>query len=175
MRSKTFVILLAIMSLTLTSSAFAMQDQAPPVAAEDPIEQLRLTPEQRQRIRMIVEETKTERQMTNRRLREANVALDQAMDAELSDDNLIEQRINELAAAQAAQMRMRIHFEMRIRRELRPEQLATLKRLQLQIRDLMGAQQNPNRLNTRPGREALRPNQRNTVAPTFPRRNIRQP
>ena len=175
MRSKTFAILLAIMLLTLTSSAFAMQDQALPVAVEDPIEQLRLTPEQRQRIRMMVEETKTERQMTNRRLRQANIALDQALDAEPIDDNLIEQRINELAAAQAAQTRMRIHFEIRIRRELRPEQLATLKRLQLEIRDIMGAQQGPNRLNKRPGREALRPNQRNTLRPDLPHRNIRQP
>ena len=40
-------------------------------------------------------------------------------------ENLIEQRLNELAAAQTAQMRMRIQTEMKIRRELRPEQLAT--------------------------------------------------
>ena len=170
---KTFTTLLAaIIFLTLTSCVFAMQDQASPVAVEDPIAQLRLTPEQRQRIRIIFEETKTERQMTNRRLREANVALDQALDVEPIDDNLIEQRINEFAAAQAAQTRMRIHLEIRIRRELRPEQLATLKRLRLQVRDVMGAQQAPNRLNVRPGRETVRPN---TVAPTFPHRNIRQP
>jgi Spy/CpxP family protein refolding chaperone len=175
-KMKTFTTLLAaIIFLTLTGSAFAMQDQAPPAAVEDPIAQLRLTPEQRQRIRMILEETKAERQMTNRRVREANVALDQALDIEPIDDNLIEQRINEFAAAQAAQTRMRIHFEIRIRRELRPEQLAILKRLHLQVRDVLGAQQAPNRLNVRPGREALRPNQRNTVAPTFPHRNIRQP
>lgn len=173
---KTFTTLLAaLIFLTLASPVFAMQDQAPPVAVEDPIAQLRLTPEQRQRIRMIVEETRTERQMTNRRVREANVALDQALDAALIDDNLIEQRINELTAAQAAQTRMRIHFEMRIRRELRPEQLAILKRLRLQVRDVMGAQQAPNRLNTRPGREALRPNPRNAIRPEFPHRNIRQP
>lgn len=176
MRSKTFITMLAAMIfLTLTTSVFAMQDQVPPIAVEDPIVQLRLTPEQRQRIRMIVEETKAERQMTNRRVREANVALDQALDAEPIDDNLIEQRINELAAAQAAQTRMRIHLEIRIRRELRPEQIATLRRLRLQIRDVMGPQQAPNRLNLRPGREALRPNQRNTAPPNFPHRNIRQP
>jgi Spy/CpxP family protein refolding chaperone len=176
MRSKTFITLLAlIIFLTVTSSVFAMQDQASPIAVEDPIAQLRLTPDQRQRIRMIVEETRTERQMTNRRLREANVAMDQALDAEPIDDNLIEQRINELAAAQAAQTRMRIHLELRIRRELRPEQLAILRRLRLQVRDVMGAQQAPNRLNQRPGRESLRPNPRNSVAPTFPHRNIRQP
>jgi Spy/CpxP family protein refolding chaperone len=172
MRSKIFV---TIMILTFATPAFAMQDQAPPIAVEDPIAQLRLTPEQRQRIRMILEETKAERQMTNRRVREANVALDQALDAEPIDDNLIEQRINDLAAAQAVQTRMRIHLEMRIRRELRPEQLATLRRLRLQVRDVMGGQQAPNRLNTRPGREALRPNQRNTIRPEFSHRNIRQP
>lgn len=173
---KTFTTLLTVtLFLTLTGSVFAMQDPAPPVAVEDPIAQLRLTPEQRQRIRMLLEETKAERQMTNRRVREANVALDQALDAEVTDDNLIEQRIDDLAAAQAAQTRMRIHFEMRIRRELRPEQLAILKRLRLQVRDVLGAQQGPNRVDLRPGRQGLRPNQRNTLRPDLPHRNIRQP
>jgi uncharacterized membrane protein len=175
-KMKTFTTLLtAILFLTLTGSAIAMQDPAPPVAVEDPIAQLRLTPEQRQRIRMLLEETKAERQMTNRKVREANVALDQALDAEVIDDNLVEQRIDELAAAQAAQTRMRIHFEMRIRRELRPEQLAILKRLRLQVRDVLGAQQGPNRVDLRPGRQGLRPNQRNTLRPDLPHRNIRQP
>jgi Spy/CpxP family protein refolding chaperone len=92
--------------------------------------------------------------MTNRRVREANVALDQALDAEPSDENLIEQRINELASAQAAQLRMRIHTEMRIRRVLRPEQIATLRRLRLQVRDVM----NPQRMNNRvPPNQGFRP------------------
>jgi Spy/CpxP family protein refolding chaperone len=121
----------------------------------DPIEQLRLTPEQRQRIRTIFEENKTERQQINRRFREANVALDQALDAEPTDQNLIEQRLNELAAAQTAQMRMRIQTELKIRRELRPEQLATLRQLRLQARDFMGAQRPRNQRPAR--RNALRP------------------
>ena len=50
---------------------------APPAApAADPIQQLNLTPEQRQQIRRLTQETRQERQMTNRRLREANAALD---------------------------------------------------------------------------------------------------
>jgi hypothetical protein len=64
---------------------------------------------------------------------------------------------------------MRIQTEMRIRRELRPEQLAVLRSLHLQIRDVMNGQRP---LNMRPGRESLRPNQRNTV---LPHRNILQP
>ena len=148
--------LLTLCILTLAAISAVAQNPQPP--AEDPIQQLNLTPEQRQRIRSLTEQTREERQLTNRRLREANIALDQALDAELIDDNLVEQRINELAAAQAAQMRLRIHMEMRIRRLLYPEQLATLKRLRLQLRDVM----NPQRENNprRPRVDAFRPNNR---------------
>lgn len=141
--------------LLLMAATFAFAQQEPVVApAADPIEQLRLTPDQRQAIRQIVNENKDERQLTNRRVREANVALDQAMDAEPTDENVIEQRTNELAAAQTAQLRMRIHTEMRIRRILRPEQIATLRRLRLQLRDVM----NPQRMNNRvPPNQGFRP------------------
>lgn len=151
MRLRTLILLLAAV-LLLTGTGYAQDAPAP---GPDPIEQLRLTPEQRQRIRMIFEENKTERQQINRRFREANVALDQALDAEPTDQNLIEQRLNELAAAQMAQMRMRIQTELKIRRELRPEQLATLRQLRLQARDFMGAQRPRNQRPAR--RNALRP------------------
>src|SRR6188474_390036 len=107
--------------LVLTACGFAMAQQEPEPTT-DPIEQLRLSPEQRGAIRRIVGDNRVERQTTNLRLREANVALDQALDTD--DENLIEQRISEVATAQAAQLRMRIHTEMKIRRILRPEQLA---------------------------------------------------
>lgn len=139
----------ALLILAAATFALGQQDrtQQDPALTGDPIEQLRLTPDQRQAIRLIVAGTRNERQSTNRRLREANVALDQALDAEPTDENLIEQRINELASAQAAQLRMRIHTEMKIRRILRPEQLATLRRLRLQLRDVMAPQRmtNPRR------------------------------
>jgi Spy/CpxP family protein refolding chaperone len=151
MTLRTLMLLLAAV-LFLNGTAYAQDAPAP---GPDPIEQLRLTPEQRQRIRTIFEENKTERQQINRRFREANVALDQALDAEPTDQNLIEQRLNELAAAQTAQMRMRIQTELKIRRELRPEQLATLRQLRLQARDFMGAQRPRNQRPAR--RNALRP------------------
>lgn len=93
----------------LTISALAQDSPAPP--SSDPIQQLNLTPEQRQQIRRLTAETRDERQTTNRRLREANAALDQAIDADQIDEDLVEQRINEVAAAQAAQTRMRAHME----------------------------------------------------------------
>ena len=134
-------------------SAIAQDQPSPPAApAADPIQQLNLTPQQRQQIRRLTEETRVERQTTNRRVREANIALNQALDAEPVDDNVVEQRINELAAAQAAQLRMRVNLELRIRRLLYPEQLATLRRLHLQLRDVMNPQ--------RPNVNTFRPNQR---------------
>jgi Spy/CpxP family protein refolding chaperone len=145
MTSRT-ILLAAVLIITSAGFSYA-QELAPPPPAPDPIEQLRLAPEQRQRIRIILNENKDERQSINRRVREANVLLDQALDADPTNENVIEQRINELATAQAAQMRMRIHTEMKIRRELTPEQLATLRRLRLQVRDFVNGQRP---LNQRP-------------------------
>jgi len=148
---RTFILLFAALLLLTTTTATHAQDApAPPV--EDSINQLNLTPEQRQRIRTIFETNKTERQSTNRRLREANLALTQALDAEPIDENAIDQRLNELAAAQAAQMRMRIQIELKIRRELTPEQLATWRRLRLQMRDFIDARRP---LNQRPAAQRL--------------------
>jgi Spy/CpxP family protein refolding chaperone len=145
--------ILLTLIIILTAAPFALAQQEPELLP-DPIEQLHLSPDQRQAIRRIVADNREERQMTNRRVREANVALDQALDAQPNDENLIEQRINDLAAAQAAQLRLRIHTEIKIRRILRPEQLAILQRLRLQLRDVM----NPQRLNRRrPAQQTLRP------------------
>ena len=153
MRFRTLIFLFAgLVLLTTISVANAQDTAAPPV--EDSINQLNLAPEQRQRIRTIFEENKTERQTTNRRLREANIALTQALDAEPIDEKLIDQRLNELASAQAAQMRMRIQIELKIRRELSPEQLATWRRLRLQMRDFIDARRPRNQ---RPAAQGLQP------------------
>jgi Spy/CpxP family protein refolding chaperone len=157
MKLRTLIIFFAGLLLLTSITANAQDAAVPPV--EDSINQLQLTPEQRQRIRAIFEENKIDRQTTNRRLREAQIALTQSLDAEPTDEIVIDQRVNELAAAQAAQMRMRIQIELKIRRELRPEQLAIWRRLRLQMRDFINAQRP---LNKRPATQGL-----------SPRRNIR--
>ena len=151
------LILLPAAVLLFTVSGYA-QDPAP--ASPDVIQHLQLTPEQRQRIRIIFADNKDERQTANRRLREANAALDQALDADPVDETVVEQRINELAAAHAAQTRMRVRMELRIRRELRPEQLAIWRQFRLQLKDFAGAQRpvdQQNRQNRRPNANTLRP------------------
>ena len=156
LRFRTVMLVLGAV-LLFTAPAYS-QEVAP--SNPDPIQQLRLTPEQRQRIRMIFAENKDERQVANRRLREANFALEQALDAEHVDENVIEQRINDVAAAQAAQTWMRIRMELKIRRELRPEQLAVWRQIRLRLKDFADTQ--------RPDDQNLRPNRRpnaNTLRP----------
>lgn len=164
------VMLAFIIAVACCVTVVAQDPQAPQnpsATATDPIEQLHLMPEQRQKIRAIRESQREERAMINRRLREANIALEQALDADNPDDALIEQRVRDAAAAQAASMRMRILTEVRIRRVLTQEQLATLRQLRLQAREIT-REQNQNQRPARQG-NVLRPNQRNGMAPILPR------
>ncbi len=151
----------ALLLLGLATAAMAQDPPAPPAPSGDPIQQLNLSPEQRQQIRRITQEMREERQTANFRLREANQALDRALDADPIDENVVEQRINEVAAAQATQTRMRAHMEMRIRRLLNPDQIATLRRLRLPLRDIFNPQR-PNAPNNprRPNVDAFQPNPR---------------
>jgi len=158
-------IIITLVCCASVSAQDAQPQNPPPQTTSDPIEQLRLTPEQRQKIRAVRESTRLERAQINQRLREANFAFNKAMDDDVLDEAVIEQRLRELAAAQAASMRIRVLTEVKIRKVLTPEQVATLKSLQSIARD-------PNQ-NTRPNRQGnvLRPNQRNGIAPIFPRRD----
>jgi len=144
------------------------QQQAP----IDPILQLNLSPEQRERIRTIREQTKPERAAVNQRLRETNQALEAALDADNPDEAVVEQRMQDVAAAQAASMRMRILTEVKIRRVLTLQQLGILRELRQQARD---ARRNRTLEDSNGQRrqESIR-NRRNGVAPLFPRRALQR-
>jgi Spy/CpxP family protein refolding chaperone len=160
----------------------AVQQSSAPEAQQgggDPIRQLNLTPEQREQIRSIREQNKAERAAINQRLGEANRALEAELDSDNPDEAVVDQRVRELGAAQAAAMRMRILTEIRIRRVLTPEQRILLRSLQLQAKEIRRE-----RLLTDPDerqrRQAERSralqNQRNGLGPLFPRReNPRRP
>lgn len=102
----------------------------------DLIGPLNLTPEQREKIRAIREQTKDERAAIGQRLRETNRALQDALEVDHPDDALVEQRLHDLASAQAAQMRMRVMTEVRIRRVLTPEQQARLRNMRIRAGEL---------------------------------------
>jgi Spy/CpxP family protein refolding chaperone len=161
-----------------TSGQTAQQPSAAPESQQggDLIRQLNLTPEQREQIRTIRGDKQVERASINRRLRETNLALEEALAADAPDEALIDQRVRELGEAQASVMRMRIMTEIRIRRVLTPEQRTLLKSLQQQAtRDRRERRlANPEERPRAERRRALQ-NQRNGLSPLLPRRANRRP
>lgn len=93
------------------------------------LQSLALSPDQLLKIRMIREQNKEERRLAAERLRSAQRALDEAIYSNDASESVIEERARELAAAQAATVRLRAMTELSIRRILTPEQLNTLRGL----------------------------------------------
>ncbi len=184
-------ILAGLIFLALVPATYGQATQQQPATPEaqqgglaaDPIRQLNLTPEQREQIRSIREQNKAERAAINERVRESNRALETELDSDNPDEAVVEQRVRDVAAAQAAAMRMRILTEIRIRRVLTPEQRIILRSLQLQVKvQVKDARRerlltSPNERQRQQGeRSRSLQNQRNGLGPAFPRsENPRRP
>ena len=166
----TFTFLITVCSVlclaTNTPGQQPLPENQQPGPSADPIRDLNLSPEQRERIRAIREEQRDERAAVNQRLRETNRALEQVLDSENPSDAEIERHLRDIAAAQAASLRMRVATEMKVRKVLTPDQLATLRALRQNARDSRRERQIERR---REGLERRRMPGRNTIAPTFPR------
>lgn len=172
--------IVAVTTLATTSHGYA-QAQQPPAPNEpqhearggDPIRQLNLTPEQREQIRSIRQQTNAERATINQRVGVANRALEAALDSDNPDEAAIEQRMKDLATAQADAMRMRISTEVKIRRVLTVEQRAILRTLRQETRDRQ--RERLEMRDEKQQRRQERPNilrdQRNGAAPLFPGRD----
>jgi Spy/CpxP family protein refolding chaperone len=151
-------------------------DPAPAPKIQDPITLLNLTPEQRQKIRTIREQTKNERAAINQQLRQSNLALQQALDADSPDEAIVELRLRDAAAAQAAATRMRVLTELRIRRVLTPEQVTTWRSLLQQAAQARREQRLENQRLNRPetNNAVPLPSQQNGLAPLLQRRRNAQ-
>lgn len=101
-------------------------------AKSELLSRLNLTPEQREQIRLIRQQTETDVQAIMPRIRQARRALDRAIYLESADESVIEERVRELSAAQSEALRLRTFTELKIRRVLTPEQLDILRDLRQQ-------------------------------------------
>ena len=179
----TLLALLAVIGFPATVGSVSGQAAQQPSAAPEPqqggdlIRQLNLTPEQREQIRSIRVNNSGERTAIKERLEEANRSLEEALNSESPDEAVVEQRLRDVASAQAAAMRMRILTEIRIRRVLTAEQRKVLRSLQQEAiqarreRRLDNALQRQERRNARPRGV----NQRNGLGPILPRRDNQRP
>ncbi|HYJ86584.1 MAG TPA: periplasmic heavy metal sensor [Pyrinomonadaceae bacterium] len=159
----------------VSAAGQAMQPQgAPPMPPQgrfgaDPIRQLNLTPEQREQIRLLREANREERATINQRVRETNRALEEVLDTDSPDESVVEQRVREAAAAQAAAMRMRIVSEVKIRRVLTAEQRVLLKSLRKQAHEARGGERLEERQKRREDRSLRLREQRKLTGPLFRR------
>lgn len=161
------IVLVAPLSQSLAQQPQAEGQQSAPVG--DPIRELNLNPEQRERIRAVREEMRGERAAINQRLRETSRALEEVLDSDNPDDAVVERRLRDVAEAQAASMRMRVLTELRVRRVLTPEQLSTLRTLRQNAREARRERQQENRdMRRRDGVDRRGLPSRNTIAPAFP-------
>jgi Spy/CpxP family protein refolding chaperone len=172
---------LAVFAPGPSSSAQTPEQPAAPAQHRsfggDPVRQLNLTPEQRELIRAIREQSRDERATVNQRVREANKSLEDALEAEAADHAVIEQRIQEVSAAQAAAMRMRIMTEVKIRQVLTSEQRTILRTLRSNMherreRRMDGPEQRQRRLERRTERLQQR---RSRIRPLAPGNAQQQP
>ena len=98
------------------------------------LSRLNLSPDQRAQIRAIRQQTDGEGRILVQRIRQARRALDEAIYSGTADEAVVEERVRELATAQAAATRLRAFTELRLRRVLNPEQLNVLRDLRQQAR-----------------------------------------
>lgn len=87
------------------------------------LQQLELSPEQRQRIRQMNQERKPLMEAAGLRLREANRALDMAIYADSLNEEEVATRLRDFQAAQAEVARLRFRGELELRKVLTVDQL----------------------------------------------------
>jgi Spy/CpxP family protein refolding chaperone len=180
-RILTLLAMLAVIGFPATVGSVSGQTAQQPAASPEPqqggdlIRQLNLTPEQREQIRSIRVNNSGERAAIKNHLDEANRALEEALNSETPDEAVVEQRLREVASAQAAAMRMRVLSEIRIRRVLTSEQRRVLRSLQLEAQQYRRERRLDNALQRQERRDARQRgvNQRNGLGPILPRQRPR--
>jgi Spy/CpxP family protein refolding chaperone len=116
---------------------------------------LNLTPEQRTQLREIRVQSEQQLRPLTRRLNIARRALDEAIYSDDVSETLIEDRAREVAAAQAALVRLRAQTELRVRRILSAEQLQSFRDLRQSARLRQRAQRRLNRRNRQTSRPIM--------------------
>ncbi|MDM7920696.1 MAG: periplasmic heavy metal sensor [Pyrinomonadaceae bacterium] len=123
------VLFLVTLLLSLSVVAAAQDDDALPGSGDQPMRrpnlfrELGLTQEQRDAIRKYNEENRPAIQEAQRRVREANRELDQAIYSEKVEDSVVEEKLKAFQGAQAEASRLRFNSELALRKILTSEQL----------------------------------------------------
>ena len=97
------------------------------------LENLGLTQDQVRQIRLMNRDRKPLMEAGQRRLREANRALDMSIYGDDLNENLVQERLREFQSAQAEVARIRFQSELELRKILTPEQLVRFRSLRARV------------------------------------------
>jgi Spy/CpxP family protein refolding chaperone len=125
-------LILSIFILAATTFAVAAQDAKPEASPEQPrqpnlLQQLGLTPEQVAQVKQINQQRKPLMEEAQRRMRDANKALDAAIYADNVDETDVRAKLEEVQRAQSELARLRFTNELAIRKVLTPDQLVRFR------------------------------------------------
>ncbi len=136
----TYIVFLtiAVVIFPILSNAQTVGDNQVPVsnaAQSKPnlIRMLNLSPDQIAQVRSINKEMGVLMAQAAKRLREAKIALDQAIYSDVPDENNVEIRLAEFSQAQADVAKTRAIIEFRIRKVLTQEQLTKFRDLRAEL------------------------------------------
>lgn len=139
------LVILAVGFVGIGSAQDNKPPEGPPQGAQQPadakpkdpraeaLRQLGLTKEQMLQIRLLNVERKPLMDAAQKRLREANKALDETIYADNVSDPDVQARLKDVHAAQAEVVRIRSMNELAVRRILTPEQLGHFRELRQQF------------------------------------------
>jgi Spy/CpxP family protein refolding chaperone len=119
--------------------------QPPPQAPSLP-DALGFTPQQIQQWREINREFRNQEMTTNFKLRQAHLALNEAMETQPTNEEVIKQRAREVADAQSAVTQLQALRQARVLQMLTPEQRVKLKQIKEQAQAIRQARQGGNAL-----------------------------
>jgi len=123
-----------------------------PAARPNLLRELDLSAEQIRQIRSINSAHQPRMRQAKRRLQAANLALDEAVYADVADESQIQSLVREVQAAQGEVIRNRINTETAVRRILSPQQLSRFRQLRRQFNG-RGGENRQNRRNGMPRRK----------------------
>jgi Spy/CpxP family protein refolding chaperone len=125
---------------------------SPDQTRADMLAEIGLSPEQFQQLRQMNAERKPMVEAANKRLREANRALDQVIYGDAVDENEFRARLKEFQDAQADVARIRFENELTLRRVLTPDQLVKFRAIRQRIADARKARNQEMRALGQPNR-----------------------
>src|SRR3569623_1379212 len=128
-------IALSIIAIVFLSVGALAQETQPTPDEQRPnlLQQLGLSPDQARQIRQLNQQRKPMIDEAQRRVKEANQALDAAIYADNVDESEVQARLNDLQHAPADIARIRFTNELAIRKILPTEQLGRFRELRRQF------------------------------------------